>query len=85
MVSRGLREGSQKGSSPRKGCESKGRYSLFLRKRKKIRKKNQYKGVLRVIGAPGALRSQKRGPTQSQGAQVGQQYQIAVLKKGRKK
>jgi hypothetical protein len=33
-------EESQKGSGPGKGCESKGRCSLFLRKRKKIIKTN---------------------------------------------
>jgi hypothetical protein len=51
-VPRGPQEGSQKESSPGKGCKSKGRCSLFLRKRKKIRKKNQSKGVLKVIGGP---------------------------------
>jgi hypothetical protein len=38
-VPRGPQEGSQKRSDPGKGCESKGRCSLFLRKRKKIRRK----------------------------------------------
>jgi hypothetical protein len=38
-VPRGSQEGSQKASGPGKGCESIGRCSLFLRKRKKIRKK----------------------------------------------
>jgi hypothetical protein len=47
-------EGSQKKSGPGKGCKSKGRCGLFLRKRNKIRKKNQSKGVLRVIGGPGS-------------------------------
>jgi hypothetical protein len=51
---RGPQEGSQKGSGPGKGCESKGRCSVFLSKRKKIRKKNRSKGVLRVIGGPGS-------------------------------
>jgi hypothetical protein len=50
----GAQEGSQKGSGPGKGCESKGRCSLFLRKRKKVRRKNQSKGVLRVVGSPGS-------------------------------
>jgi hypothetical protein len=50
----GAQEGSQKRSGPGKGCESKGRCSLLLRKRKKIRKKNQNKMVLRVIGGPGS-------------------------------
>jgi hypothetical protein len=51
-VLRGPQEGSHKGSGPEKGCESKGRCNLFLRKRNKIRKKNQSEGVLRVVGGP---------------------------------
>jgi hypothetical protein len=54
MGPRGATEGSQKESGPGKGFESQGRYKLFLRKRKKIRKQNQSKGVLRVIGGPGS-------------------------------
>jgi hypothetical protein len=38
-VPRGPQEGSQKESGPGKGCESKDRCSLFLRKKKKIRNK----------------------------------------------
>jgi hypothetical protein len=42
-VASGPQEGSQKGSDPGKGCENKGRCSLFLRKRRKIRKKFKLK------------------------------------------
>jgi hypothetical protein len=41
---KGPQEGSQKGSSSGKGCESKGRCSLFLRKRNKIKTKIKVKG-----------------------------------------
>ena len=87
MVPRGPQEGSQKGSGPGKGCESIGRCSLFLRKRKKNKKKKiKVKWFLGSLGAPGALKSQKRGPTQSQGGPFRkEQCLIAVLKKGTKK
>jgi hypothetical protein len=43
-VPRRPQEGSQKGSGPGKSCESIGRCSMFLRKRKKIRKRIKVKG-----------------------------------------
>jgi hypothetical protein len=46
-------EGSWKGSSLEKGCESKGRCDLCLRIGKKRRKMNQSKGVLAALREPG--------------------------------
>jgi hypothetical protein len=57
---KGLQDVSQKGSGPGKGCESKGRCGLSLRKRKKIGKKNQSKGVLRALGGPQGPRGAKK-------------------------
>jgi hypothetical protein len=65
-------EGSQKRSGPGKGCESKGRCSLFLRKRKKIRKKNQRGPEVRW--GPQEPSGAKKGALLSpRGAQVGQE------------
>jgi hypothetical protein len=88
-VPRGPKEGSQKESGPGKGCKGKGKCNLILRKRKKIRKKNQSKGVLRVIGGPRKPLGAKKGALLSpRRARVGQNNDtktIAVLNKGRKK
>jgi hypothetical protein len=60
-------EGYQKASGSEKGCESKGRCGLCLRKGKKRRKMNQSKGVMAALRDPGAPWGPKMGPSQSQG------------------
>jgi hypothetical protein len=71
-------EGSQKGSGPGKGCLSKGRRSLSLRKRKKIRRRKiKVKGSWWVQGGRWGPRepfiAEKGALLSPRGAQVGQE------------
>jgi hypothetical protein len=82
-------EASRKGSDSEKGCESKGRCGLCLRKGKKIRKMNQSKGVLVALRNPRGPMGPKNGPYSVPGvpreAIRTKQGLIGVLKKRRNK
>jgi hypothetical protein len=65
----GPRKGPRKEAAQERAVKAKVGAVCFLEKGRKKKKKIKVKGSL---GALGALRSQKRGPTQSQRAEVGQ-------------
>jgi hypothetical protein len=66
-------EESRNRSGSEKGCKSKGRCGLCLRKGKKRRKMNQSKGVLAALRDPGVtLGAQKWALLSPRGAQGGQ-------------